>query len=583
MDFLRHRHDVVHLIVVEVVLCLPELFPLVLRQGVRLDLPAVEMSADHALVAHSLVAQPSAGKMSPILAQATFTDEIDRHESSSGKVAEPVVTVSSVYLPLSLAVQVPVTSRDPVTGTVLQPKLARETSMSPDRVKQEDFTFQVPTTLPPQVWTSGQLAGWLVVPEPPPPALPPLPAPPVELPPAAGTSEARAAARVSPGSTSTSAARHHPDKSHRADESVGSVADQGYPRDCGRACRLEAGNRHLVVGRRPQGDCIEDLVVLASREADVRRFTLGRRADAAATHLRRPLATLGPGARGVDRLTVGLEPCPHGLEDVLLLLRERAVRHGRGVEQQETVLADPVNQYVNEGLGRVVLHSLRVAPGRRAQGVFRQPERLGQSGLARPLLLMDLTGVPRESIIVRDNDVFAPLDALAVIVGEIIEPRGLADVVHVEVVPHIVRLITVYQLLLGSMAALSREHGGAAGPRLTRGRGWHTPRRSMLLRLRQRHVQLHPSVTSLQSLHSLESLRRAHNEARTQRRHFGNRQGCGGRDRRKGDRRDRDRRGRRLVLHCLHTGVKNLCKALAEIGARTWSSSRHRGCSSAET
>ena len=72
-----------------------------------------------------------------------------------------------------LAIHVPVTCRDPVTGTVLQPKLANETSMSPDKARQDDVTFQVPTTLPPQAVPLGQDA-----PPPVPLELPPVPTPP---------------------------------------------------------------------------------------------------------------------------------------------------------------------------------------------------------------------------------------------------------------------------------------------------------------------------------------------------------------------------------------------------------------------
>ena len=71
-------------------------------------------------------------------------------------------------MPSELTVKVPVVVKEPVTGTVGQPKLDSETSMSPVIFKQEDITVQVPTALPPQAATLLQL--------------PPLPiAPPVVL------------------------------------------------------------------------------------------------------------------------------------------------------------------------------------------------------------------------------------------------------------------------------------------------------------------------------------------------------------------------------------------------------------------
>ena len=136
------------------------------------------------------------------------TDETDRHAADNGKVTEPVVTVLSTYVPSLLAVQVPVTWRDPLTGTVLQPKLARVTSMSPVSDRHDDVTSQVPTTDPPQAVPPGQLVDPLVPPvppvavDPPEPGLPPV-APPRELealqPPIANT-ETSAAKPTSPTS-----------------------------------------------------------------------------------------------------------------------------------------------------------------------------------------------------------------------------------------------------------------------------------------------------------------------------------------------------------------------------------------------
>jgi hypothetical protein len=117
-----------------------------------------------------------------VLAQATLTDETDRHAGANGNVIEPVVMVASVYVPSLLAVQVPVTCKDPDTGTVLHPRLAKVTSMSPDRFRHDDVTVQVPTTDPPQGVAPGQLEP-PAAPEVPPVALdPPEPGDPPEPP-----------------------------------------------------------------------------------------------------------------------------------------------------------------------------------------------------------------------------------------------------------------------------------------------------------------------------------------------------------------------------------------------------------------
>ena len=84
---------------------------------------------------------------------------------------DPVVTVLSTYVPSALAVKVPVVVSVPVTGTLGQPRLKYQPSMSPAKAKQEDDeTVQVPTTEPPHGVTSGQ--------DGPAPPVPPAPLPP---------------------------------------------------------------------------------------------------------------------------------------------------------------------------------------------------------------------------------------------------------------------------------------------------------------------------------------------------------------------------------------------------------------------
>src|SRR5580765_1949314 len=144
---------------------------------------AVQLQWPPASFAHATVFQPSAVMLPAILLQSTWTDETDRHAGARGNAIDPVVTVLSVYVPLALAVQVPVTCSDPVTGTVLHPRLASMTSMSPDSARHDDVTVQVPTTEPPQAVPPGQFGGAPPAPVVPPVALAP-PAPPVwpELP-----------------------------------------------------------------------------------------------------------------------------------------------------------------------------------------------------------------------------------------------------------------------------------------------------------------------------------------------------------------------------------------------------------------
>src|SRR4029453_11485278 len=120
--------------------------------------------------------KPSGAKASAAFSQVTTTDETVRQSLPSVMVAEPVVAVLSVYVPSALAVKVPVTVSVPVTGTLGQPRLKYEPSMSPAKAKQEDEeTAQVPTTEPPHAATSGQDGPAAPVP---PAPLPPVPPPP---------------------------------------------------------------------------------------------------------------------------------------------------------------------------------------------------------------------------------------------------------------------------------------------------------------------------------------------------------------------------------------------------------------------
>ena len=95
-------------------------------------------------------------------------------------MAEPVVLVLSVKVPSALALKLPVVVSEPTTGTLGQPRLERDTSMSPDNLRHDELTFQVPSTLPPQGDSALQLEA-----APPAPLVLPPPAT-LELPPLAG-------------------------------------------------------------------------------------------------------------------------------------------------------------------------------------------------------------------------------------------------------------------------------------------------------------------------------------------------------------------------------------------------------------
>ena len=72
----------------------------------------------------------------------------------------PDVIVPSVYVPLELAVHVPLTVRDPEIVTFLQLFGSRPASeisrLLPVKLRHDELTFQVPTALPPQAVTLPQ-------------------------------------------------------------------------------------------------------------------------------------------------------------------------------------------------------------------------------------------------------------------------------------------------------------------------------------------------------------------------------------------------------------------------------------------
>ena len=98
--------------------------------------------------------------------QLTGVEEMTRHEGPNVNCSLPVVTVLSVYFPSAVAVQVPSTLREPVTGAEAQPALDNDRSRLPVTLIHDDATVQEPTTSPPQGATLEHS---------PPPVLPPLP------------------------------------------------------------------------------------------------------------------------------------------------------------------------------------------------------------------------------------------------------------------------------------------------------------------------------------------------------------------------------------------------------------------------
>jgi hypothetical protein len=123
--------------------------------------------------------------------QVTGVDEMTRHDGPNVNCSSPDVIVLSEDVPSALAVHVPVTWRDPVTGAEGHPAPTNDRSKVPVTLRHDDITAQVPTTLPPQGVTLEQDPPVAPPPELPAvlppapllevPAAPPAPPPPVPL------------------------------------------------------------------------------------------------------------------------------------------------------------------------------------------------------------------------------------------------------------------------------------------------------------------------------------------------------------------------------------------------------------------
>jgi hypothetical protein len=125
--------------------------------------------------------KPNPSKGLAIPSQLTLVPDRFKHPDGSSACVVPDVVVLSVYVPSALAVHVPLTVTVPVSFTFMHiagsspaAEMSRFVAL---KVKHDELTFHVPTTLPPQAATFEHA-------DPPPvPVLPDAPAPPLELPP----------------------------------------------------------------------------------------------------------------------------------------------------------------------------------------------------------------------------------------------------------------------------------------------------------------------------------------------------------------------------------------------------------------
>ena len=109
-----------------------------------------------------------------IAAQVVCVPDILRQELGSAICSVPVAVVLSEKDPSALAVQVPVTCSEPVTGAELHSKPNVDRSNWPSTLRHDDATFQVPVKSPPHGVRTAQASGVVL-------GLPPVADPPIPL------------------------------------------------------------------------------------------------------------------------------------------------------------------------------------------------------------------------------------------------------------------------------------------------------------------------------------------------------------------------------------------------------------------
>src|SRR5580704_5425031 len=167
--------------------------------------------------------------------QVTGVDEMTRHAGDNVSCSVPVVVVASVYVPSGLAVQAPVTWRDPLTGAEGQPAPTNVRSRSPVTWRHDELTFQVPIRLPPQAVTLEQD----------PPCVPP-----PELPPAAPPVPLAALPPVPPAEELPPVPDSPPAPEPQAPEIIPAATPNAKTTDC---TFIGGGSFEQVLARRPRG------------------------------------------------------------------------------------------------------------------------------------------------------------------------------------------------------------------------------------------------------------------------------------------------------------------------------------------
>jgi len=143
---------------------------------------------------------------------------------------------------------------------------------------------------------------------------------------------------------------------------------------------------------------------------------------------------------------VDAEPLAHFQKHVPLVGGNRAVGHGRDIEQQLAVLAHDIDEYVDHLRGRLDAEVLRVAPASPADGIVREPGKLGKVVHATFLEILHAYGVRQVALFVRYNYLVTPFGGPVEVMREIHTLVFLRNLVEPGIEPHQVRPVSVNNL-----------------------------------------------------------------------------------------------------------------------------------------
>lgn len=172
---------------------------------------------------------------------------------------------------------------------------------------------------------------------------------------------------------------------------------------------------------------------MPSGETDVRRDVRGgiRVHEGSDHRLRRSFLRDPPGPCAVDRLAVAGKPVSERFEDESLSIRNRPIRLGTDVQQEQAVLRHRVREFGDEGVDRLIFVSVDPAPGVLRDGRIVLPDMRADSPHRPALDVVDRAALRERIPLVVYGDAATPFGGAVVVVrsqqAQVWLERGLLD------------------------------------------------------------------------------------------------------------------------------------------------------------